>query len=41
MGGQQFGTDTLLIDVRGLNRVLDFDRQKGSITVEGGIQWGS
>ena len=39
MGGQQFGTNTLLIDTRGLNRVLDFDRDNGSVTVEGGIQW--
>lgn len=39
MGGQQFGDATLLIDTRGLNRVLNFDRENGVITVEGGIQW--
>ena len=25
MGGQQFGADTVLLDMRGLNRVLDLD----------------
>jgi FAD/FMN-containing dehydrogenase len=39
MGGQQFGDANVLIDTRGLNRVLDFDADRGTITVEGGIQW--
>src|SRR6266850_1134026 len=39
MGGQQFGEGTVLLDTRDLNRVLDFDRDNGTITVEGGIQW--
>ena len=39
MGGQQFGDDTVLIDSRDLNKVLDFDRAAGTVTVEGGIQW--
>ena len=39
MGGQGFGTDTLLIDVRKLNRVLDLDRKRGIIEVEAGIEW--
>ena len=39
MGGQQFGEANLLIDTRDLNRVLDFDAENGTITVEGGIQW--
>lgn len=39
MGGQQFGAGTVLIDTRSLNRVLAFDRVKGQVTVEGGIQW--
>lgn len=39
MGGQQFGTDTALLDLTGLNRVLDFDRQAGEIEVEAGIEW--
>lgn len=39
MGGQQFGTDTLLIDVRKMNRVLHLDREKGILEVEAGIEW--
>jgi FAD/FMN-containing dehydrogenase len=39
MGGQQFGADTLLIDIRKLNRVLNFDRERGIIQVEAGIEW--
>ena len=39
MGGQQFGTDTLLIDVRKLNRILHLDRERGILEVEAGIEW--
>ena len=39
MGGQQFGEDTVLIDTRGLDRVLAFDPAAGLATAEGGIQW--
>jgi FAD/FMN-containing dehydrogenase len=39
MGGQQFGTDTVLIDTRKLNRVLNLDRKRGIIEVEAGIEW--
>jgi FAD/FMN-containing dehydrogenase len=39
MGGQQFGTDTMLLDSRSLNRVLAFDEQRGLVEVEAGIQW--
>src|SRR5216684_247293 len=39
MGGQQFGTDTLLIDIRKLSRVLNLDRQSGILEVEAGIEW--
>jgi FAD/FMN-containing dehydrogenase len=39
MGGQQFGTDTLLIDSRRLNRVLHLDRNRGILEVEAGIEW--
>jgi FAD/FMN-containing dehydrogenase len=39
MGGQQFGTDTVLIDIRKLNRVLNLDRKSGMIEVEAGIEW--
>jgi FAD/FMN-containing dehydrogenase len=39
MGGQQFGTDTLLIDTRKLKRVLNLDREHGVVEVEAGIEW--
>src|ERR1700730_7039623 len=39
MGGQQFGADTLLIDIRKLDRVLHLDRQRGILEVEAGIEW--
>lgn len=39
MGAQQFGTDNLHLDVTGLNRIVDFDKEKGLVTVEAGIQW--
>src|SRR5437870_2052331 len=39
MGGQQFGAGAVLVDTRDLDRVIAFDRDEGSITVEGGIQW--
>jgi hypothetical protein len=35
MGGQQFGEEALLVDTRSMNRVLDFDDERGVITVEG------
>lgn len=39
MGGQQFGTDTLHLDTRGMNAVLGFDAERGTIDVEAGIDW--
>ncbi len=39
MGGQQFGTDTLLIDARKLNRVFNLDRKTGILDVGAGIEW--
>jgi FAD/FMN-containing dehydrogenase len=39
MGGQQFGTDTVLIDIRKLCRVLHLDRNRGIVEVEAGIEW--
>jgi len=39
MGGQQFGTDTVLIDIRKMNHVLHLDRERGLLTVESGIEW--
>jgi FAD/FMN-containing dehydrogenase len=39
MGGQQFGTDAMLIDVRKLDRVLNLDHKTGIMEVEAGIEW--
>jgi FAD/FMN-containing dehydrogenase len=39
MGGQQFGTGSLLVDTRALDRVLSFDPVAGHVTAEAGIQW--
>lgn len=39
MGGQQFGADQALIDMRSLDRVLAFDRANGYLEVQAGTQW--
>ena len=39
MGGQQFGAGTLLLDMRGMGRVLGLDADRGLVEVEAGIQW--
>lgn len=39
MGGQQFCAGGLLLDTRGLHRVLSFDAYQGLIEVEAGVQW--
>ena len=39
MGGQQFGTDTVLVDTTKLNRVLNFDPEERTIEIQAGIQW--
>jgi FAD/FMN-containing dehydrogenase len=39
MGGQQFGTGTTLLDVRGLDRLRRLDPEAGLVEVEAGIQW--
>src|SRR3989442_2777883 len=39
MGGQQFGTDAIHVDATALNRVLRFDRDRGLVEVEAGVQW--
>ena len=39
MGGQQFCSGGLLLDTRPLGRVLELDRERGTIDVEAGIQW--
>jgi FAD/FMN-containing dehydrogenase len=39
MGGQQFGVDTVLLDMNGMDRVLSLDTEHGQIEVQAGIQW--
>jgi FAD/FMN-containing dehydrogenase len=39
MGGQQFCSGGTVLDMRGLARVLAFDREAGTIEVEAGIEW--
>jgi hypothetical protein len=39
MGGQQFGRDSILLDMKRFNRIVSFDRAKGHLEVEGGIEW--
>jgi FAD/FMN-containing dehydrogenase len=39
MGGQQFATDSICIDTRDLDRVISFDRERGLVEAEAGIQW--
>src|SRR6185369_16178020 len=39
MGAQQFGTGTILVDMTGMNRVLNLDAERGIIEVEAGIEW--
>ncbi len=39
MGGQQFASDAILLDTSHFNQVVQFDRAKGLITVEAGIEW--
>ena len=39
MGGQQFLQGGLALDMRGMNRILGFDQERGQITVEAGATW--
>lgn len=39
MGGQQFRSGETLVDIRGLDRILSFDRERGLIEVECGVEW--
>src|SRR3989475_9377093 len=39
MGGQQFGSETTLVGIGSMQRVLGFDSARGLIDVEAGIAW--
>jgi FAD/FMN-containing dehydrogenase len=39
MGGQQFGTGAILLDMREYKSIVEFDRTEGTIEVESGIMW--
>ena len=39
MGGQQFGTGMILVDMTGLNQIVSFDPQRGLIEVQAGAFW--
>lgn len=39
MGGQQFIDGGLQVDMQAMSKVLDFDAERGLLTVEAGIQW--
>jgi len=38
-GGQQFATQSVLLDMRAMNRVIGLDDKTGVLHVEGGIEW--
>jgi FAD/FMN-containing dehydrogenase len=39
MGGQQFGTDMILVDMTALNKIISFDPQTGLVEVQAGAFW--
>ena len=39
MGGQQFATGALHLDMRGMNRLLELDAERGMVTAEAGMEW--
>lgn len=39
MGGQQFGSDTILLDMRKMNQVLSLDSDRGLLEVQAGALW--
>ena len=39
MGGQQFGTDTICLDMRGLSSVHGLDAEHGLVELGAGIEW--
>jgi FAD/FMN-containing dehydrogenase len=39
MGGQQFGEDAVLLDMRSMRRIVGLDSEQGVVEAEAGIQW--
>lgn len=39
MGGQQFGTGAVHLDMRGMTRVIELDAERGIVEIEAGIEW--
>src|SRR5215471_10380916 len=39
MGGQQFATGAVLVDMRSMNRIIALDAERGIVDVEAGIEW--
>jgi FAD/FMN-containing dehydrogenase len=39
MGGHQFAEGSMLLDMRGMRRVLGLDAERGVVDVEAGIEW--
>ena len=39
MGAQQFATDAVLLDMRGLDEILAFDPVRGRVEIQAGMQW--
>jgi len=39
MGGQQFGTDMILVDMTALEQIVSFDPQRGLVEVQAGAFW--
>lgn len=39
MGAQQFATGAVLLDLRGLDRIVGFDPVEGRVQVQSGMQW--
>lgn len=38
-GGQQFAADSVLLDMRSLNRIVNLDKSTGILQIESGIEW--
>ena len=39
MGAQQFASDAVLLDMRGLSEILAFDPLRGRVEIQAGMQW--